>query len=105
VKRPPAGAGLSEYRLFETSGFRRDLDGLGPEAAKRIQNALTKRVSPILRAAPREAPSAARLKEWDPPTWRLRIGAWRIFYEIDDAKRIVFLTAADHRKDAYRTPR
>ena len=93
---------MSEYRLFETSGFRRDLDGLGAETGRRIQNTLTQRVYPVLRAAPREVPSAARLKEWDPPTWRIRIGAWRIFYEIDDDKRVVFLTAADHRKDAYR---
>ena len=93
---------MSEYRLFETSGFRRDLDSLGAEAARRIQKTLTKRVYPVLKVAPREIPSAARLKEWDPLTWRVRIGAWRIFYEIDDSKRVVFLTAADHRKDAYR---
>ena len=57
---------------------------------------------PVLRATPRSVPSAARLRDWDPPTWRIRIGSWRIFYEIDDEKAIVFLTAADHRKDAYR---
>lgn len=34
--------------------------------------------------------------------WRIRIGSWRIFYEIDDENRIVILIAADHRKDAYR---
>ena len=89
---------MSEYRLFETSGFRPDLDSLGAEAAKRIQNTLTKRVYPVLKAAPREVPSAARLKEWDPPTWRIRIGAWRIFYEIDDLKSVVFLTAANPRE-------
>ncbi len=93
---------MSEYRIFETTGFQRDLATLGPEAAKRIQNTLLKRVYPILRAAPRAAASAARLKDWDPPTWRIRIGSWRLFYEIDDEKHIVFLTAADHRKDAYR---
>jgi mRNA interferase RelE/StbE len=42
------------------------------------------------------------LRDWEPPTWRIRIGSWRVFYEIDDETRIVFLTAADHRKDAYR---
>jgi len=42
------------------------------------------------------------LRDWGPPTWRIRIGSWRVFYEIDDEKQIVFLTAADHRKDAYR---
>jgi mRNA interferase RelE/StbE len=93
---------LSEYRIFETTGFQRDLATLGPEAAKRIRNTLLKRVYPILRAAPRAVASAARLKDWDPPTWRIRIGSWRLFYEIDDEKHIVFLTVADHRKDAYR---
>ncbi len=93
---------MSEYRIFETTGFQRDLASLGPEAAKRIQNTLAKRVYPVLRAVPREVPSAARLQDWDPPTWRIRIGTWRLFFEIDDEKRVVFLTAADHRKDAYR---
>ena len=92
---------MSEYRIFETTGFQRDLSSLGPEAARRIQNTLARRVYPVLRAAPRELPSAARLKDWD-PTWRIRIGEWRLFFEIDDVKRVVFLTAADHRKDAYR---
>jgi mRNA interferase RelE/StbE len=92
---------LSEYRIFETTGFQRDLSSLGPVAAKRIQGTLASRVYPVLRAAPREVPSAARLKDWDPPTWRIRIGSWRLFFEIDDVRRIVFLTAADHRKDAY----
>ena len=98
----PARAALPDYRIFETSGFQRDLSSLGPETAKRIQNTLARRVYPVLRASPREVPSAARLKDWDPPTWRIRIGTWRLFFEIDDEKRIVFLTAADHRKDAYR---
>jgi mRNA-degrading endonuclease RelE of RelBE toxin-antitoxin system len=93
---------LSDYRIFETAGFQRDAAGLGPASAKRIQDTLTKRVFPVFRAAPREVPSAARLKNWDPPTWRIRIGILRVFYEIDDEKRIVFLIAGDHRKDAYR---
>lgn len=93
---------MSDYRIFETSGFQRDLAGLGHTTAKRIQNTLTKRVYPVLRAGPRQAPSAARLENGDPPTWRIRIGTWRIFYEIDDKKRVLFLTAADHRKDAYK---
>jgi mRNA-degrading endonuclease RelE of RelBE toxin-antitoxin system len=30
------------------------------------------------------------------------VGDWRFFYEIDEKQRIVFMTAADHRKEAYR---
>jgi len=93
---------LSEYRLFETRSFQQDLDRLGAAAERRIRAALQGRVYPLLRATPRRVPSAARLRDWEPPTWRIRIGSWRVFYEIDDDKQIVFLTAADHRKDAYR---
>jgi mRNA interferase RelE/StbE len=94
-------ADSSEYRLFETASFQRDLKRLG-QAAARIRGALESRVYPILRTTPRQVPTAARLRDWEPPTWRIRIGSWRVFYEIDDETRIVFLTAADHRKDAYR---
>ena len=93
---------MSEYRLFETRTFQNDLDRLGAAAARRIRLTLERRAYPLLRASPRQVPSAARLRDWDPPTWRIRIGSWRVFYEIDDENRIVFLTAADHRKDAYR---
>jgi mRNA interferase RelE/StbE len=91
---------LSEYRIFETRTFQRDLEALGPAATRRLRSTLEDRTYSILRANPRSTPSAARLQNWEPPTWRIRIGSWRIFFEIDDAERIVFLTAAQHRKDA-----
>jgi len=100
--RPRGAAALSEYRLFETRTFHQDLDRLGSTAARRIRATLEDRVYPLLRATPRQVPSAARLRDWEPPTWRIRIGSWRVFYEIDDENQIIFLTAADHRKDAYR---
>jgi mRNA interferase RelE/StbE len=93
---------LPEYRIFETRTFQKDPDRVGQGAARRIRAALESRAYPLLRANPRQVPSAARLRDWVPPTWRIRIGSWRIFYEIDDKERIVSLIAADHRKDAYR---
>jgi len=102
MRSPRAGAGLPEYRIFETTTFQKDLEGLGPAAARRIRSTLEGRVYPVLRITPRAVPSAARLRDWEPPTWRIRVGSWRIFFEIDDADRIVVLTAAAHRKDSYR---
>lgn len=93
---------MSEYRIFETAPFLRELDSLDASTATRIWNTLTKRMYPVLRLSPRQVPSASRLQAWDPPTWRVRIGSWRIFYEIDDQKRVVSLTAIDHRRNAYR---
>lgn len=34
--------------------------------------------------------------------YRLRIGAWRFFYQVDTARRIVLITAARPRPTAYR---
>ncbi len=90
------------YRIFETAAFQRDLKRLGEAPERRLREVLRRRLLPVLRATPRQAPAAAKLRDWEPPTWRVRIGQWRVFYQIDDAERIVFLTAAEHRKDAYR---
>ena len=34
--------------------------------------------------------------------WRLRVGRYRIVYEIDDARQIVTVLKVAHRKDVYR---
>lgn len=34
--------------------------------------------------------------------WRIRVGDYRVVYEIDDRKRTILLTRVRHRKDAYR---
>jgi len=47
-------------------------------------------------------PGIKRLKNWQPPTWRYRVGYWRFFNEVDEAHRTVFKTVADHLKQAYR---
>ena len=96
-----SGAGAL-YRIFETRQFLRDLSRLGPVAEKRLAAKLRQHVYPILRENPHFGPNTKRLKNWDPPTWRYRVGDWRFFYEIDEADRVVFMTAADHRREAYR---
>ncbi len=97
------GADSSQaYRMFETRSFLTDLESLGSAAEKRLLTKLCDGVYPALCQTPYFGPNIKRLKNWDPPTWRYRVGDWRFFYEIDEAKRIVFMTAADHRKEAYR---
>lgn len=94
--------GSSTYSIFETRQFLRDLGRLGPAAEKRLEAKLRLHVYPVLRKDPRFGPNIKRLKNWEPPTWRYRAGEWRFFYEIDEERRIVFMTVADHRKEAYR---
>ena len=90
------------FRIFETRRFLTDLAGLGSAAQNRLEAKLRDYVYPILRRSPHSGSNIKQLNNWDPPTWRYRVGDWRFFYEIDEIHRIVFMTAADHRKDAYR---
>ncbi len=90
------------FRIFETRRFLTDLASLGSVAQTRLEAKLRDYVYPILRQTPHSGSNIKRLKNWDPPTWRYRVGDWRFFYEIDEKQRIVFMTAADHRKEAYR---
>ena len=93
---------VGSYRIFETRQFLRDLARLGPAARKRLETKLRQHVYPLLRDNPHFGPSIKRLKNWEPPTWRYRVGDWRFFYEIDEQERVVSMTAADHRREAYR---
>ena len=34
--------------------------------------------------------------------WRIRVGAYRVIYTIDDDKKLVDIIAVRHRRDAYR---
>jgi mRNA interferase RelE/StbE len=90
------------FRIFETRSFLTDLARLGGVAQSRLEAKLRDYVYPILRQTPHSGSNIKRLKNWAPPTWRYRVGDWRFFYEIDEKRCIVFMTAADHRKEAYR---
>lgn len=96
------GGSSPPYRIFETRQFQRDLAKLGSVAQKRLEAKLREHVYPVLRRNPHFGPNIKRLKHWDPPTWRYRVSDWRLFYEIDEDRGIVFMTVADHRKQAYR---
>lgn len=51
-----------------------------------------------LSSTPRPA-GAKKLKGAN--TWRIRIGDWRVLYEIDDASKVVDVAAIRHRSKAY----
>ncbi len=91
----------SDYRLFETRQFQKDLERLARAGEQTVVAKLERIVYPQLRRHLHFGPHIRKLKDFEPDTWRCRIGAWRFFYEIDEGDRIVFLTAAAHRGSAY----
>jgi len=92
---------LPEYRVFETEQFERDLREIARSGQHAIVAKLQAVVYPQLVAHPHYGPNVRKLKGYLPPTWRYRIGPWRFFYEIDETRRVVSLTAASHRGSAY----
>lgn len=92
---------MSDYRVFETDQFQRDLRGIARSGEGAVLRKLRKVVYPELVRRPHFGPNIKKLKDWEPETWRYRIGSWRFFYEIDEKARIVFMTAASHRGSAY----
>jgi mRNA interferase RelE/StbE len=102
MQRSERAGSFQPFRIFETGRFLRDLASLGEVAQERITAKLRDYVYPTLYHNPYSGPNIKRLKNWDPPTWRYRVGDWRFFYEIAEKHRIVFMIAADHRKEAYR---
>ena len=91
----------TEYRIFETDHFRKELTRMLRGGKEHLYDKLTERVYPQLRHCPHFGPHIKKLRDYSPETWRYRIGPWRFFYEIDEEERIVFLTAVSHRGRAY----
>ena len=92
---------MDRSKVFETETFQEDLVQIGRSGLGKIAEKLREHVYPQLRVEPHHGPYIKRLKQWTPSTWRYRIGAWRFFFEIDEADKIVYLTAADHRSRSY----
>jgi len=93
---------LANYRIFETQTFLEDLAKISRSGLSRIKEKLQEHVYSQLRSEPHFGPNIKRLKNWEPPAWRYRIGVWRFFCEINEKEKIVSITAADHRSKAYK---
>lgn len=90
------------YRIFETEGFLEDIQQDFQGRHEKIKRKLVEYVYPQLARSPGYGPHIRKLKGYQPETWRFRIGDYRFFYQIDEAQKIVFLIAVDHRKQSYR---
>jgi len=83
------------HKVFLHPSAKRQLDDLPSGARPHIEDALRK-----LADDPR--PHGCR-KLAGADSWRVRVGDYRIIYEIDDAEMLVFVGWIGLRKDAYRS--
>ena len=93
---------MAKYKIFETRGFSADLTHITKSTMPAIQKKFENYIYPELRNNPYFGPNIRRLQNWNPPTWRYRIGDWRFFYQISEKEKIIYMTAIYHRGEAYR---
>jgi len=85
---------MPEYQLRWSKLAGKELDHIPSHFADRIYERIGN-----LTLIPR--PSGV-LKPKGHSFWRIRIGDYRVLYEIDDGERIVSIMSVCHRKDVYR---
>jgi mRNA interferase RelE/StbE len=93
---------LGKFKIFETDQFLDDMSRDFKGQGERIANKLKDHVYPQLRDNPHFGKNIKKLKNYQPETWRYRIGSYRFFYEIDEKQSLVYMLAVDARKDSYR---
>jgi mRNA interferase RelE/StbE len=87
------------YRVHLTKRAERGLERVHEadhRAYKRLKAAVVS-----LSSSPRP-PGAIKLKGLSPPAWRLRVGEYRIVYEIDDDELVVIALNVAPRGEVYR---
>ena len=83
------------YALIVKPSAAKDIERLPATVQRRVLQRLAQ-----IQANP-GLPGCAKLAG-APNTYRVRVGSWRIVYEIDDAQHIVYVTIVAHRREVYR---
>lgn len=92
---------MHSYQIFETEEFSRRIKKLNTADKLFIENKLTVYVYPHLKNEPHFGKNIKKLVNYNPETWRYRIGRFRLFYFIDDIEKIIYMLTIDQRKDIY----
>ena len=86
---------MPDYSLTFAKSARKELEKLPPQIANRVLG----KIEP-LSAMPRL--SGCQKLKGNNALWRIRVGAYRVLYEIDDVRGNVDIIAIGNRKDIYR---
>jgi mRNA interferase RelE/StbE len=84
------------HEVVLTAQAERDLKRLPAAPFRRVIAAVR-----TLAAAPRP-PGARKLHGSGPDDYRLRVGDYRVLYEVDDSACVVRIMRVRHRREAYR---
>ncbi len=86
---------MASYKLVQTRTFRKGL-------AKLPHVVVARMVSRIKQLAENPFPKGARKLRGEDAVYRIRVGDYRIIYEVDPERQVVDLLFVRHRRSAYR---
>lgn len=89
----------NEYRIAETATFQKTIQR---REYKKIYSKIKSFIYPQLRVNPHFGQNIRKLKGECKNIYRYRIADYRLFYLIDEEKKLVFILDFHHRKDAYK---
>lgn len=87
---------LKNYTIVLTESAKKDL--------KKIDTSIGRVIEKKLEAlnSKNQSLDIKKLVEYEEPTYRLRVGDYRVIYEIKEKQIIILVIAIKHRKDAYK---
>ena len=86
---------MAEYRIEVKRPANRELEDLEPRLARRILASIE-----TLSSQPRARQSRKLVGSEN--SYRLRVGEYRVLYQIDDGNRLISVVAIGHRREVYR---
>jgi len=84
------------YEILIKASAEKDMRRLPRDVRERVTSAILE-----LREEPRP-PGVLKLKGKSEEGWRIRVGDYRVVYQIDDTARQVTIYRVRHRRDVYR---
>lgn len=87
---------MSSFHIQITSKAKKDFKRLDPQVKKRISSAI------LLLETNRYPQQFKPLMGKDIAQYRLRVGDWRILYDVYEDDGVVLILRIGHRKDIYR---
>ena len=90
---------MDDYKIAETETFSKKINS---RKFIHLYSKIANDVFPILRSNPFFGINIKKLKGKYNEIYRIRIGDFRMFYKIDENKKIIFIINIENRKDAYK---
>jgi len=83
------------YQVLVERSAEKDLRRLAPDVRPRV-------IAAVAALAKNPRPAGSRKLAGTKHDWRIRVGDYRIIYEIADAIRVLRINRIRHRREAYR---